>query len=200
MANLNNFRIPAVIVAGAIALAVPAVKHDEGRSLVTYRDIAGIATYCDGETEGAVMGKTYTHEYCDQLTQARVAEFAQAVADRLTVPVTKYQLAAFTGFAYNVGIGAFSTSTALRETNAGNKAAGCQAMDKFVCITVAKGKGDTQGPCKKADRSKKFVQGLLNRRNREIAMCMREDDPAEIVQDHVAGASGTTRPWWKLWG
>ena len=198
MKNLfNHPRITQAVFAGALVLAVPFIQSGEGRELVTYRDIAGIATYCDGETEGAVMGKTYTHAECDAITLRRVEQFARGVAKCLKVDVTKYQLAAHTSLAYNIGLGNYCASTAVRLTNAGQPAAGCQAMDKFVCISVAPGKGDSSGPCKKGDLSKKFVRGLQNRRDKEIAMCLRPDEPA-IVADSFA--ESVVKPWWKFWG
>ena len=172
----------ALVVAASVA-AVPVIKKWEGRSLTPYYDIAGVLTYCDGETLNARHGTQYTHEQCDALTQKRALEFAEGVAASLERPVSQKTFESLIVFSYNVGLGNFRSSTALRRINDGRTAEGCEAMMKFVCVTVAPGKGETaQGkPCYSTLKNKKFVQGLWNRRDEERQMCL-----AGIADDTIS--------------
>lgn len=162
-------------VTAASLIAVPVVKQWEGRSLVAYYDIANVLTYCDGETMNADKTKRYTDRECDALTQARVEEFATKTAALVEKEVEPEVLAALTIFSYNVGVNALANSTALRRINEGRIAEGCEALMKFVCISVSPGKGESRPgeQCYSKSANKKFVKGLWNRRNDERNLCMK---------------------------
>lgn len=152
--------------------ATPHIKTDEGRVLHTYYDIAGVATACDGETRDIIIGKIYTDEECDAITQPRALEFAEAV-DSMVEPEMPFLVhVAFTRFSYNIGKEGFRSSTARKLANKGQWAAACEAMMNWVCITVAPGKGDKSGSCKSSKFNKKRVQGLANRRGSERLQCL----------------------------
>lgn len=167
-----------LVVAASIA-AVPVIKHWEGRSLTPYYDIAGVLTYCDGETLN-VENRQYTNEECDALTQKRALQFAQGVAARLETPISQKTFESHIVFAYNVGLANYGSSSALRFTNQGDVAAGCEAMIRFACITVPAGQGDRTAPpaqykganCVTKTFNKKFVKGLYNRRSAERKQCL----------------------------
>lgn len=167
----------AIVIAASIAV-VPILKDYEGRSLTPYYDIAGVLTYCDGETLNADKNKTYTNEQCDALTKKRALQFAEGVAARLQVPVSQKTFEALVTFAYNVGLGNFGSSTALKKINAGETVAGCEAIVKFSCVRVAKGKGDkvkSKYPgvdCRTKDADRVASKGLFNRRMKEVAACL----------------------------
>lgn len=153
MGNKTNISIG--VVAAAILSAVPFIADLEGDKLSSYQDTAGVWTVCSGETLGVAKGDTLTQAQCNALTQSRVGQFMLQVTPLLRVPVGADTLAAHTSFAYNIGIVAYRRSSALRFTNAGNIVSGCKAMALWNTVD---GKVNT---------------GLVNRRNKEIALCER---------------------------
>lgn len=165
----------ALVIAASIA-AVPHIKVDEGRSLVPYRDIAGVLTDCDGNTVNVKVGVNRTHAECDKLTAEAALEYGKNVANNLEVEVSEKTFTSLIRFSYNVGAGAFNSSTALRKINEGDTAAGCEAMMKFACYTVKAGDGVRQKgkPCYSPATgfNKQYSKGLANRRGRERDMCL----------------------------
>lgn len=103
----------------ALELAIKIIKQFEGLRLNAYHDGAGIPTIGYGHTKGVYMGQTITQEQADEWIKAEVASFMTEVYELLNNEPTNNQLAAFTSFAYNVGIGAFKASTMLRLFNEG---------------------------------------------------------------------------------
>ncbi len=79
-----------------------------------------------------------------------VEPYARAVRNAVDVPLTQNQFDALTSFAYNIGIGGFEGSSALRRLNAGDYAGAAEAMKLWN-----KSGGDV-------------VQGLVNRRRDEV--------------------------------
>jgi len=147
------------VVAAAIALALPMIEKWEGTRLVPYRDIVGIWTVCTGQTN--VPMRTYTREECGKMLGDAVrSEYGAGVLK--AVPALEkrpYQLAASISLAYNVGVVAYSRSTVARRFNAGDWKGGCEA---FLMWNKAGGR---------------VVQGLVNRRRDEMALCLRGLDP-----------------------
>ena len=59
-----------ILPAAVLAIALPFVRHFEGRELKPYRDIGGVLTVCDGYAgPDIIAGKTYTPAECDALTE-----------------------------------------------------------------------------------------------------------------------------------
>jgi lysozyme len=144
-------------IVGAVACAALLVftPTQEGRELKTYRDIGGVLTYCDGATENAIWGKTYTPAECNAQLDRDLERHAIGVAS--CVPMEKLttgQRIAFVDTAYNIGVSAFCGSSMARQANAGNVAASCAALHKWVYV-----KG-------------KVVRGLALRRERSYKICM----------------------------
>lgn len=161
-------------IVGAVAAAVlfAFVPSQEGEVLKTYRDIGGVLTYCDGATENAQWGKTYTPAECKAQLDKDLARHAEGISKCVDMAkLTDGQKVAFTDHAYNNGVQAFCSSSMARKANQGDVAGSCAALDLWVCITVAKGNGDKQGPCASKDINKQFVRGLANRRAAERAIC-----------------------------
>lgn len=145
----------------ASAIALPFIKDWEGRELVAYQDTGGVWTICDGDTIGVQPGDTSTHRECDARTLERVTQFAKAV-DQAVIPVIPEKThAAFTSFAYNIGMGNFITSTARRYLNSGKTMAACEQIMRWVYV---KGRD-----CRvRANR----CSGIVKRRAAERALCL----------------------------
>lgn len=146
----------AAAMAGAILLAVPVTQKWEGVWLVAKPDTLayGLPTVCYGETEGVRVGDRYTIAQCRDMLAKKLPRYANEIARCIKVPITEEALGAFIVFSYNVGSGAFCKSTALRKLNAGDTRGACESLRQWV------------------NAGGKFRQGLLNRRNDEIDLCL----------------------------
>ena len=150
----------AAAISAAMILAVPFICTHEGESLQSYADVAGVWTICNGITAGIKPGMTETKEQCSEAEQTTIGQFMAGVSALITVPVSAPTLAAHTSFAYNIGIAGYKRSSALRLTNAGQIAQGCDSM---MIWHTAGGKD-----CSKPENG---CTGIVTRRKDEIALC-----------------------------
>ncbi|MGO6707587.1 lysozyme [Rhizobium johnstonii] len=145
-------------------IAVPFVLKKEGVRLVAYLDIVGEPTICGGLTTAAGI-KVYigmppmTMAQCLDLMRRKVAEYRRGLHRYFTAATIEMRLpatrdTAYTSLAYNVGIGTAGKSTAVRRLNAGQIAAGCEAITWF---NKAGGR---------------VIRGLFERRKEEKALCL----------------------------
>jgi lysozyme len=128
---LQNKRGMAAIVGAAAAAALYLLTPPmEGRVLKTYKDVGGVLTYCDGATENAIWGKTYTPAECNAQLDRDLARHAEGMmaCTRPPVPLTDGQKVAYTDFAYNVGVDAYCGSTVARKASAGDLRGSCDAL------------------------------------------------------------------------
>lgn len=127
MARLNK---GAAIFATLVAL----VGGFEGLRTYAYRDPIGIPTICYGETRGVVMGQTKTAEQCKDMLGNRLIEFSSGIdkclADEKNIPDKTY--GAFVSFAYNVGVGAFCSSTLVKKANGGDLVGACNELPRWT--------------------------------------------------------------------
>ncbi len=141
-------------LAAAMALATPLVAKWEGKRNDPYVDIVGVRTVCYGETR--VEMRRYSDAECRALLTKGLEQFAAPVIRCTPILADKpYQLAAATSLAYNVGTGAYCRSTVARRFNAGNIKGACDAFMMWTKVGV------------------RTVQGLVNRRRDERALCLR---------------------------
>lgn len=126
---LQNKRSLAAIVGTAAAAALYIFTPPmEGRVLKTYKDVAAVLTYCDGATENAIWGKTYTPAECNAQLDRDLARHADGVMACTTAKLTDGQKVAYVDFAYNVGVPAYCGSTVARKANAGDVRGSCDAL------------------------------------------------------------------------
>lgn len=141
-------------VAAVLAIATPFIGHFEGLVLHVYPDAVGVPTYCYGETQDPRPGHRYTKVECDALLSGRLAEYDAGVRRCITRPLPAKTEAAFVSMAYNVGLGAFCSSTLARKANAGDLAGACAELSKW----------DKAGG--------RVLKGLTVRRGAERALCL----------------------------
>lgn len=125
--------------------------------LKAYRDIVGIWTICDGDTQNVKAGMVETRAGCQARLERQLlahAEPVMACVPTLADEGRDYQRWAAVSLAYNVGVSAFCGSTVARRFKAREWRSGC---DAFRMWNKAGGK---------------VVQGLVNRRERERAICL----------------------------
>lgn len=146
----------AIVGAVAAAALLTFTPAQEGRVLKTYRDIGGVLTYCDGATENAVAGKTYTPAECDAQLDRDLERHAAGIAKCIPMEhLTAGQKVAFVDAAYNIGVPAFCGSSMARRINAGDVIGACDAL---LMWNRAAGKE---------------VLGLTRRRQRERELCLK---------------------------
>ncbi|MDX1032844.1 glycoside hydrolase family protein [Sinorhizobium medicae] len=143
----------------AVLLSISAlIKPWEGLELRSYPDIVGVWTACYGETMGIKPGMKFTKQECEDKLLVRVVNdyyrpLTQCIPDFDRKPV-EWQAAAVS-VTYNIGVGAACKSTAARLAREGKIRESCHAWTKF---NRAGGR---------------VVKGLVNRRNAELAICLK---------------------------
>ena len=141
-------------------VAVPFIAQEEGERLEAYLDIVGVPTICSGSTRDVKLGMKKTRGECRALMRSEVAEYRiklhrHFVPATLNHRLTPERDTAYTSLAFNCGIAAIGKSTATRRLNGGDIAGGCQALTWW---NKAGGR---------------VIRGLVSRRTREHALCMR---------------------------
>lgn len=134
------------------------IKGFEGLRLTAYQDSVGVWTIGYGTTAAAgvgikpVAGMKITEAQAEAYLRAAVDKFAAQIKPLIHVPVTDNQFGACVSLAYNIGPGAFATSSVLRKLNDGDYPGAASA---FALWNKAGGH---------------VLQGLVNRRAAEAAL------------------------------
>jgi lysozyme len=148
-------------------LCTSIVKQFEGFRAAPYLDSVGVPTigygtiqYPGGEAV-KMSDPAITEPQGIQFLTYQLGLKADAIAPRFQRPVSLHQGAAMLSLTYNIGSGAFSTSSVLRQFNAGNLAA---AADAFLLWD----KGTVDGQLV-------VIPGLLKRRQAERTVFLTHD-------------------------
>lgn len=161
----------------ALAHAVSLVKEFEGCRLEAYPDPGSggdpITIGWGATGPGIRMGVTWTQQQADDRLEADVNRFMDGVLAAVKAPnPTPNEIGALTSFAYNVGLGAFRSSTLLRMYNAGDRKG---AAGQFLRWDKAGGK---------------VMRGLTRRRQAEKALFER---PKPDFSRVISGANTVPR-------
>lgn len=132
----------------------------------------GLPTVCYGETEGVKIGDKYTKEQCTEMLANKLPRYWAEIAPYIKVDTSDNEKIAYTSFSYNVGSGAFRKSTTLKKLNAGDHAGACKGLLAY-----------------NRTKSKGYVQGLANRREKEVKICLTPDS---VESKHEAVAVAKT--------
>lgn len=126
----------------------------EGTVLHVYKDAAGLPTIGTGHLiqPGEDFTKGLTTSEAQDLLASDLIRFEEAVNSRVTVPLAQNQYDALVSFAFNVGVGAFKTSTLLKKLNDGDVSA---VPAQLMLWTKAGGK---------------TCDGLITRRKNEVRL------------------------------
>ena len=107
-------------------------------------------TYYPNGKRVTLLDDAITKEYAFEIFKTIADKFAKRVDEMVKTELTQNQFNALVSFAYNVGTGAFATSTLLKKVNVNpNDVAIKNEFLKWVRA------------------NKKVIQGLVNRRNKE---------------------------------
>lgn len=124
MAQVNNLSY------GKDGLAL--TQQFEGLRLTAYQDQVGVWTIGYGHTGPDVyQGLTITANEATALLLKDVATASTCVNKLVTVPLTQDEFDALVDFVFNLGTGAFASSTLLRDLNAGNFTAAVGEFQKW---------------------------------------------------------------------
>ena len=133
------------------------IRVCEGLRLTAYKCPAGVYSIGYGHTGPDVYkGLTITREQAEEWLRKDVYAAELAVYELVTVPLTINQFSALVSFVYNIGRGAFSTSTMRKILNQGY--IGSSAAEQFDRWIYA---------------DKKILPGLVERRKREKALFLK---------------------------
>lgn len=146
----------AASVAAILTAVTGIIGGFEGLRTKPYRDPVGQMTVCYGETDTPMV--EYTPEECAALLRTRIVrDYAPRVIDCTpTIQDKPNALMAAVSFSYNVGSGAYCSSTMARHFKAGNIRAGCDQFKRWV---YAGGR---------------VLPGLVKRREAEADICYRD--------------------------
>lgn len=156
--TLRN-KLVGAIVGGSGAITIAAVMLGnadglEGRRYYAYQDVVGVWTVCDGHTGADIRrGHRYTDKECDILLKADLRKVANAIDPLIQVSIPDPTRAALYSFTYNVGSGAFASSTLLKKLNSSDVPGACKELQRW---TYAGGKQ---------------WKGLITRREIEREVC-----------------------------
>lgn len=136
----------------------------------------GATTYSNG-MKVQLTDAPITVQHAEDLLRHHLAKFEEAVSSAITSQINENQFSALVSFAYNVGQGAFKTSTLVKLINKGDKQG---AADQFLRWTKAGGKE---------------LPGLVKRRKAERDLFLLPVIPSESelhdvlkqVEDKVLG-------------
>lgn len=124
----------------------------------------GTTTYEDGTP--VQEGDEITEARADALFEHHVKIVERAIDKYVVVPLLQNQFDALVSFIYNVGVGAFASSTMLKRLNVGDYAGAAAEFDRWVY------------------NDGKVMQGLRNRRDREKALFTSNVAPAAPPVTH----------------
>jgi lysozyme len=120
------------ITVAALALAAAVVVHFEGVVPHVYRDPIGIKTACVGHVDSTLqMGETFTQTQCQEMLAGDLTTASSGVESCVDVPLSDGEFAAFTSFAFNVGVADFCRSSIPAKLKAGNHAAACATLSAY---------------------------------------------------------------------
>lgn len=112
------------------------ITQFEGCKLTAYVCPAGVLTIGVGHTSAAgaprvTAGMRITQQEADAILASDLGRFEKAVTGAVRVPLTSNQFAALVSLAFNIGTGAFQSSTLVRLLNAGDTAGAAQQFARW---------------------------------------------------------------------
>ena len=141
----------------------------EGNKLKAYYDIGNVATICRGHTQGVKITDVKTAAECDQIFKDDLWMYmggVQQLVAREDMPLEVW--AAYSDFAFNVGLGAFAGSTMLKQARAGQWAASCQEFPRWKYAGYL-----PDGSRRDCSIRKNNCYGIIKRREAERALCLQ---------------------------
>lgn len=150
---MNKQRTTIAALSASAVLLVAIVMSEDYRG-AAYIPVPGdVPTIGFGTTDDVQLGDTITPPKALARALTDIQKFEGALKQCVKVPLSQHEYDSAVSFSYNVGAAAFCRSTLVKKWNAGDYEGGCNELSRWVYV-----KG-------------KRVQGLVNRREAERAMC-----------------------------
>jgi lysozyme len=130
------------------------LKGFEGLRLKAYEDQAGVWTIGYGHTRGVQEGRVITEYEADKLLRADVEVAEECILRHVDAPLRQCEHEALVSLIFNIGAGAFATSTLRSKLNDREKLGAACEFTRWNKVTI-KGK-------------KTPVDGQTARRTREL--------------------------------
>ena len=108
------------------------IKQFEGLRLTAYNDGTGVMTVGYGHTGDVKAGETITQAQADSYFSEDVKWAVDTVNSAVKVELQQNQFDALVSFTYNVGEGAFKSSTLLKDLNAGDYKSVPSQLDRWI--------------------------------------------------------------------
>jgi lysozyme len=137
------------------AAGIELIKRFEGVKLRAYRCPAGVLTIGYGSTRAVRPGMVITQAEADARLRDDLSDAEEAVAILIDVPLNPNEHAALVSLVYNIGAGAFGSSTLRRLLNSGDRKG---AADQFKRWNKANGN---------------VLKGLVRRRDHETTLFLK---------------------------
>lgn len=165
MNKLQKAAIPAAFTAVLTAGSTVALLEQlEGNILHVYPDklAGGIPTYCAGKTDWKIpLDTTFTSDQCKEVNKTTLLSYGyQVLQCTVWEHLTPKRVVALTMFAINVGVKGACGSQSVKYINSGRIREGC----RLLAYTPS-------GVPNWSYASGKYVQGLHNRRIKEMNIC-----------------------------
>lgn len=146
---------PRITVAALVlsASAFVGIAVHEAYRENAYLDSVQVPTVGFGTTEGVKLGQKITVEAALGRALQDVGKFEGALKNCVKVPLHQHEYDAYISLSYNIGSGAFCSSTLVRLLNAGDYAGACAQISRW-------NKAGGQ-----------VLNGLVNRRKAERELC-----------------------------
>jgi lysozyme len=142
------------------------VRKWEGFKARAYYCPANVLTIGFGTTNRAQLpgvriteGMEITRAQGEEWLRMGLEKFGASIRPLITAPINENEFGAFVSLAYNIGVGGFRGSSALRHFNAGDKAKAAAAIKLWNKATV--------------NGKRQVLRGLVNRREEEVALFLR---------------------------
>lgn len=149
------------LVGSVAAITLSGAALWEGKRNVPYIPIPGdVPTVCYGETK--VQMRRYSDAECVAMLKQSLVKYGDGVLQCIAVPINSNEHAAYSLFAYNVGVANFCGSSLLRKLNRGDHIGACKGL-----ATADSGKPAW------SYAGGRYVQGLQNRRLFERNLCLK---------------------------
>ncbi|WP_438979101.1 lysozyme [Polynucleobacter sp.] len=145
--------VAALAVSGSMIIGLAV---NEGYKANAYPDSGNVWTIGFGETKGVKQGDTTTPQRALMVLGKSVDGYAKGVQSCVTAPLYQYEFDALVDAAYNSGAGAVCKSPMVHFTNLQQYESACESYKTWHVH----------------DHEGHFVQGLVNRRQKEYQMCI----------------------------
>lgn len=155
-------RRPIIALALSAAALVGIVTQEDYTDRAVIPVKGDVPTIGFGSTEGVKLGDRTTPPKALARALTDIEHFEGALRSCVKVPLHQREYDAFVSFAYNVGPGAFCSSTLVRKLNAGDYGSACAEILRWTYF---------QGKDCAAPANARLCGGLAKRRQDEYRQC-----------------------------